>query len=200
MALVSQSDLVQSARCEADPCRIAHYVVSFPTDTVPALAVAPHRAELIFELKQRSQEKPLILMTGEIEDIWEYVQGSHGELKIWQEMAYKYLPGALTMVLPASVKVPSTMNPLNPTSIVVRVPNHAIARDILRQTGPLATTSANLSGEDALTDMSAIALKFPSVAVLDYQNNITEAVRSTVIKWTGKDWQVLRQGKIVIDN
>ncbi|WP_069790634.1 L-threonylcarbamoyladenylate synthase [Cyanobacterium sp. IPPAS B-1200] len=192
MALVSQSDLVQSV--------IAHYVVSFPTDTVPALAVAPHRAELIFELKQRSQEKPLILMTGEIEDIWEYVQGSHGELKIWQKMAQKYLPGALTMVLPASVKVPSTMNPLNPTSIGVRVPNHAIARDILRQTGPLATTSANLSGEDALTDMSAIALKFPSVAVLDHQNNITEAVPSTVIKWTGKDWQILRQGKIVINN
>ncbi|MGY6530549.1 MAG: L-threonylcarbamoyladenylate synthase [Cyanobacterium sp.] len=190
MALVSQSDLVQSA--------IAHYVVSFPTDTVPALAVVPHRADLIFELKQRSQEKPLILMTGDMEDIWQYVQGSDDELKIWQEMAHKYLPGALTMVLPASSKVPVTMNPLNPTSIGVRVPNHDVARNILRKTGALATTSANLSGEDALTDMGAIALKFPSVAVLDYQNNIAQAMPSTVIKWTGKNWQILRQGKIVI--
>lgn len=190
MVLVSQSDLVKSA--------IALNVISFPTDTVPALAVHPEKADLIFELKQRSQEKPLILMTGDIKDIWEYVQGSKEELAIWEQMAHKYLPGALTMVLPASPQVPPTMNPLNPNSIGVRVPNHTIARDILRQTGPLATTSANLSGEDALTDMGAIALKFPSIAVLDHQNNITEATPSTVIKWTGDNWQVLRQGKIVL--
>lgn len=191
MVLVSQSDLVQSA--------IALNVISFPTDTVPALAVAPQKADLIFELKQRSQEKPLILMTGDIKDIWEYVQGTKEELAIWQEMAHKYLPGALTMVLPASSKVPATMNPLNPHSIGVRVPNHNVARDILRETGPLATTSANLSGEDALIDMGAIALKFPSIAVLDHQNKITEAIPSTVIKWIGNHWQILRQGKILIE-
>ncbi|MBE9221679.1 L-threonylcarbamoyladenylate synthase [Cyanobacterium stanieri LEGE 03274] len=190
MVLVSQSELVQKA--------IALKVVSFPTDTVPALGVAPEKADLIFELKQRSLEKPLILMTGDITDIWEYVEGSHQELKMWQEMAHKYLPGALTMVLPASSKIPVTMNPLNPTSIGVRVPNHTIAREILRQTGPLATTSANLSGEDALTDMGAIALKFPTVAVLNHENKITEAIPSTVIKWQNDNWQILRQGKIII--
>jgi len=191
MVLVSQSELIQNA--------IALNVVSFPTDTVPALAVSPTRADLIFALKQRSQEKPLILMTGEIEDIWEYVQGEEKEIKIWQKMAHKYLPGALTLVLPASSKVPVEMNPLNPTSIGVRVPNHEVARNILRQTGALATTSANVSGEDALTDMSAIATKFPSVYTLNYKTNPTNITPSTVIKWTGKNWQILRQGKIIID-
>jgi len=191
MVLVSQSELIQNA--------IALNVVSFPTDTVPALAVSPTRADLIFALKQRSQEKPLILMTGEIEDIWEYVQGEEKEIKIWQKMAHKYLPGALTLVLPASSKVPVEMNPLNPTSIGVRVPNHEVARNILRQTGALATTSANLSGEDALTQMSAITTKFPSVYTLNYKTDPTNITPSTVIKWTGKKWQVLRQGKIIID-
>ena len=45
-------------------------LISFPTDTVPALATLPERAELIFQAKQRSQDKPLILMAGEVADLW----------------------------------------------------------------------------------------------------------------------------------
>lgn len=191
--MVSLSILIEKA--------IANQVVSFPTDTLPALAVKPSHSQLIFELKQRSYEKPLILMTSSIEEIWQYVKGTPEELKIWQDVAYKYLPGGLTMVLPASSLIPVTMNPLNPNSIGVRVPNCSIAQEILKKTGALATTSANLSGEEALTDMLTIAKKFPSVAVLDYDNseNQNSAIASTVIKWAGKNWQTLRQGKIIID-
>ncbi len=88
--------------------------------------------------------------------------------------------------------------PLNPNSIGIRVPNCSIAQEILKATGALATTSANLSGEDALTDMSAIASKFPSVYVLDDENTQNAGVASTVIKWTGKTWEILRQGKLII--
>lgn len=191
--MVSVSVLIEKA--------IANQVVSFPTDTLPALAVKPSHSDLIFELKQRSYEKPLILMTSSIEEIWQYVKGTSTELKIWRQIADKYLPGGLTMVLPASSLIPATMNPLNPTSIGVRVPNFPIAQKILKQTGALATTSANLSGEEALTQMSAIAEKFPSIYVLDYDNsqNPNSGVASTVIKWTGENWQTLRQGKIRIN-
>jgi L-threonylcarbamoyladenylate synthase len=192
MPLVSSDVLIEKA--------IAGRVVSFPTDTLPALAVKPEQSEAIFQLKQRSYEKPLILMTGSIADIWQYVIGTEEELKIWQEMANKYLPGALTMVLPASERIPPTMNPLNPQSIGVRVPNNAIAQNILQQTGALATTSANLSGEAALTKMSAIAEKFPSVYVLDSEHEAISGIASTVIKWTGEDWQILRQGQIRVSS
>jgi L-threonylcarbamoyladenylate synthase len=190
--MVSISVLIEKA--------ISNQVISFPTDTLPALAVKPNHCQLIFELKQRSYEKPLILMTSSIEEIWQYVKGTSTELKIWQEMADKYLPGGLTMVLPASSLIPPTMNPLNPNSIGVRVPNCAIAQQILKQTGALATTSANLSGEEALTNMSEIAKKFPSVYVLDDDNkeNSDTGVASTVIKWTGENWQTLRQGNVRI--
>ena len=190
MPLVSSESLINDA--------IAGKVVSFPTDTLPALAVKPENSESIFQLKQRSYEKPLILMVGSIVDIWQYVQGSADQLKIWQQMANQHLPGALTMVLPASEKIPVKMNPLSPHSIGVRVPNNSIARSILHKTGGLATTSANLSGEPALTQISAIAEVFPTVSVLEYQEVSNSGVASTVIKWQENQWQVLRQGQVQI--
>ncbi len=77
-------------------------LVSFPTDTVPALAVRPDCSELIFKAKQRSQEKPLILMGAYPASVWSFVKGTDAEMTIWQQVAQKYWPGALTLVLPAS--------------------------------------------------------------------------------------------------
>ena len=54
-------------------------VVSFPTDTVPALAALPEKAESIFTVKQRSLDKPLILMAADSEQIWDFVQGCQEE-------------------------------------------------------------------------------------------------------------------------
>ncbi|MEP0916190.1 L-threonylcarbamoyladenylate synthase [Leptolyngbya sp. DQ-M1] len=173
------------------------HLASFPTDTVPALAARPDRAELIYVAKQRSLDKPLILMASEIEELWNYVKGSDRELEIWNSIAQKYLPGALTLVLPANDRVPAAMNPSDPTTIGVRVPNHTIARQILAQTGALATTSANRSGQPALLSMSAIAAEFLEVLVLDAQSEeMASGTPSTVAKWTSEGWKILRQGAI----
>ncbi|NDJ18882.1 L-threonylcarbamoyladenylate synthase [Myxacorys almedinensis] len=179
------------------------HLASFPTDTVPALAARPDRADLIFQAKQRSAEKPLILMAGAIADLWQYVTGSEAELKIWQQMAETYLPGALTLVLPASDRVPVTMHPSDPTTIGVRVPNGAIAQAILAQTGALATTSANRSGQPALLTMSGIQAQFPNVLTLssDEFPDLDAAVSgtpSTVVKWSNPNWHILRQGAVQI--
>ncbi len=128
MTQVSIADLVAGARIGK--------VISFPTDTVPALAALPEYAELIFTVKQRNTSKPLILMAADSEQIWDFVKGSKEEYEIWRCIADKYWGGALTLVLPASAKVPSCMNPNDPTTIGVRVPRSDIARSILAQTGP----------------------------------------------------------------
>jgi L-threonylcarbamoyladenylate synthase len=175
-------------------------VVSFPTDTVPALAVFPERSELIFAVKQRSQGKPLILMGANSEDLWPFCGGMEEERLIWREIAGKYWPGAITLVLPASDRVPPAMNPMDPTTIGVRVPDCAIARQILAQTGPLATTSANLSGQPPLQTMAEIDAQFPSVLTLsltEIESTQKESgVPSTVAKWTDSGWKILRQGAI----
>ena len=79
MPLVTQAELIKNA--------IAGKVVSFPTDTVPALAVLPEKADLIFEIKQRSTDKPLILMAATIDEIWDYVLGTTQERAVWQAIA-----------------------------------------------------------------------------------------------------------------
>jgi len=58
---------------------LAGSLVSFPTDTVPALAAKPEQADLIFAAKQRGQDKPLILMGATAEALWPFVVGSPEE-------------------------------------------------------------------------------------------------------------------------
>ncbi|MEH2303075.1 L-threonylcarbamoyladenylate synthase [Nostoc sp.] len=195
MTQVSLTNLIAGAR--------AGLLVSFPTDTVPALAAIPEKAGLIFVAKQRSQDKPLILMAASAEDLWLYVKGNEKEYKVWQEIAGKYWPGGLTLILPASDRLPKVMNPIDPTTIGVRVPNNAIAQTILAQTGPLATTSANFSGQPPLQTIAEIEVQFPKVLTLattKYQGEILGVgVPSTVAKWTGINWQILRQGAIKLE-
>jgi len=174
-------------------------VVSFPTDTVPALAARPDQAELIFQTKQRRQDKPLILMAATPEALWPYVKGTVEELLIWQRIAQQYWPGALTLVLPASEKVSLAMNPTDPSTIGLRVPNCAIAQYILARTGPMATTSANLSGQPPLLTMAEINTQFPDVLTLfssEFDATITAStIPSTVAKWQSNgQWEILRQG------
>ncbi|MDZ8082214.1 MAG: L-threonylcarbamoyladenylate synthase [Nostoc sp. SerVER01] len=196
MTQVSLEKLIAGAR--------AGSLVSFPTDTVPALATIPEKAGLIFAAKQRSQDKPLILMAASAGDLWPYVKGSENEYKIWQELTDKYWPGGLTLVLPASGRLPKVMNPTDPTTIGIRVPNSAIAQTILAQTGPLATTSANFSGQPPLQTMVEIAAQFPNVVTLaateSQEQTLGLGIPSTVAKWTGTNWEILRQGAIKLDS
>lgn len=175
-------------------------LVSFPTDTVPALAALPERADLLFKAKQRSQNKPLILMADNSNALWPFVKGSSDEWQVFQQVASLYWPGALTLVLPASPQVPRAVNPTDPTTVGLRVPKCAIAQAILSHTGPLATTSANLSGQASLQTMSEIANQFPDVLMLPTElaaPNI--GIPSTVAKWTGSNWQILRQGAVKLE-
>ncbi len=189
MTLVSQTELIAGA--------IAGKVVSFPTDTVPALAVKPKFANLIFQIKRRPANKPLILMAASLDDLFPYVSGTPLEFDIWQHIANKYFPGALTLVLPASDAVPNAINPTNSGTVGIRIPDSKTALKILSQTGVLATTSANLSGESPLTEMGQIAQTFPEVLVIKQEFTITgSGLPSTVVQWKENNWQILRQGSV----
>ena len=195
MVRVSEAKLIAGA--------IANRVVSFPTDTVPALGVKPESADLIYQLKQRSRDKPLILLGASFEDLLPYLSYTSSELAVWQNLIRQHLPGALTLVLPASALVPAAVNATDVNTIGIRIPDSAIALRILKQTGVLATTSANLSGQDPLRTMEAIDIAFPSVLVLEAPDLSPKSVTgtglpSTVIRRQNRTWQVLRQGSIII--
>jgi len=196
MPQVSIQTLISAAKS-------GNQIISFPTDTVPALAVRPELSELIFTTKKRDREKPLILMGATPEDLWPYITGTPEELEIWQQIATSHWPGALTLVLPASPKVPPAMNPTDPTTIGLRVPNLPIAQKILQQTGPLATTSANLSGQPPLETTAEIQQKFPEVLTLEASELPTTPTASgfpsTVARWKRNHWEILRQGAVKLE-
>lgn len=174
-------------------------LISFPTDTVPALASLPIAADKIYQAKGRNLQKPLILMGASEQDLWPYVNPTLLASETWKAIAEQYWPGALTLVLPSSDRIPFAMHPKTPNTIGIRVPHCAIAQTILQQTGPLATTSINRSGQPALLDLKAIESEFPHVFVLHSQfwpNLSGEARPSTVIEWTSKGWMLHRQGSV----
>jgi len=196
MTQVSMVALIAGAR--------AGWLVSFPTDTVPALAVRPDQAQSIFAIKRRDPSKSLILMGATPEALWPFVEGSPEEWQVWQSVAQRYWPGALTLILPASDRVPAQMHPATITTIGLRVPDWPVAQTILQQTGPLATTSANLSGQPPLQDLNKIEQQFPEVLTLlptEWVLPRPEAEQqeprapSTVAKWSG-EWKILRQGPV----
>ena len=167
-------------------------VISFPTDTVPAVAVKAEYADKIYRLKGRARDKPLILMGASTDSLRPYVRGWHPD---WQATIDRAWPGQLTLVLPASDRVPPECIS-GGTSIGIRIPDSPIARRLLQRTGPLATTSANPSGASPLTSPAAIDRTFPDVAVLDCPFPTTAATPSTVARWSESQqtWEILRQG------
>ena len=190
MTLVSLTALVASAR--------SGKLVSFPTDTVPALAVRPDRSADIFTLKQRSPDKPLILMAASWQEFLPFLDIAHPDLAIWQQTAQKYFAGAVTLVLPASDRGCSLNQGF--TTLGVRIPDSKIAIAILQQTGAMLTTSANKSNEPPLRKMLEINNTFPSVMTLGDEIDITErtgsGLPSTVVEWTKDGWLVRRQGSV----
>jgi L-threonylcarbamoyladenylate synthase len=191
MVQVSSTELISGA--------LAGRVVSFPTDTVPALAVKPELGDLIYQLKQRAANKPLILLGSTIDDLLPYVTYQDSELAAWQDLIQKHLPGALTLVLPASDKVPPGINTTDAETVGIRIPNCAVALEVLAQTGVLATSSANLSGQNTLRTRDEIDQAFPSVLVLENLDlSPGSGLPSTVVLWQQGQWKILRQGKIII--
>lgn len=168
----------------------------FPTDTLPALASLPAAAGRIWTLKARPASKPLILMGADPEALLSSLQlPLHPD---WIAMAQKVWPGACTLVLPTGAPWSRQLHPQGGT-VGLRVPSSALALDLLRLTGPLATSSANRSGEAPCQSAEQAGEVFPETPRLGpapWPHG--SGVASTVLRWVGPaDWQVLRAGAIL---
>lgn len=168
----------------------------FPTDTVVALGAVPQSANQLWALKQRPHHKAVILMGAHAEDLWPCL--GVPVLPAWQALAERHWPGALTLVLPAQGTVVEQLNP-GGRSLGVRVPACPAALELLRHSGPLATTSANLSGEPACTSANEAGTAFPAVPQLGpLPWPAPSGQASTVVAWTEQgQWQILRRGAVV---
>jgi L-threonylcarbamoyladenylate synthase len=171
--------------------------IIFPTDTLPAIGCLPKFSNIIYEYKKRDRNKPLILMGSEQKHLIDYVHESAKE--DYENIASKYWPGALTIVIPASEK--RTLNlTSNDLTIGLRIPNSYMAQSLLRETGPLLTSSANISGFKGSITVEGIALDFPSVRILGpIPWEKSSGKGSTIIFWKKSgDWRMIREGEVLV--
>ena len=171
--------------------------IIFPTDTLPAIGCLPKFSNIIYEFKKRDKNKPLILMGSEHKHLIDYVHES--AKKDYENIALKYWPGALTIVVPASEK--QTLNlTSNDLTIGLRIPNSYVAQSLLRETGPLLTSSANISGFKGSITAEGIALDFPSVKILGpIPWGKSSGKASTIIVWKKSgNWRLIREGEVLV--
>jgi L-threonylcarbamoyladenylate synthase len=171
--------------------------IIFPTDTLPAIGCLPRFSNIIYEFKKRDKDKPLILMGSEYKQLVDYVQESAKE--DYENIASKYWPGALTIVIPAAEKQ-TTILTSNDLTLGLRIPNSYMAQSLLKETGPLLTSSANISGFKGSINVEGIALDFPTVKILGpipWRKSSGKA--STIIFWKKSgDWRLIRQGEVLV--
>ncbi|MDA9746345.1 L-threonylcarbamoyladenylate synthase [Prochlorococcus sp. AH-736-K20] len=171
--------------------------IIFPTDTLPAIGCLPKFSEIIYEFKKRDRDKPLILMGSELKQLIDYVHES--AIEDFKKIASKYWPGALTMVVPASEKQTSILTS-NDLTLGLRIPNSYIAQSLMKETGPLLTSSANISGFKGSTAVEGIALDFPSLKILSpIPWGKSSGKASTIIFWKKSgDWKLIREGEVLV--
>ena len=172
--------------------------IIFPTDTIPAIGCLPKFSKIIYEFKKRNKNKPLILMASECEQLIDFVHESARE--DFKNLAVKYWPGALTLVIPASTKNTGILTSSDFT-LGLRIPDSHIAQSLMRETGPLLTSSANISGFSGSITAEGIALDFPSVEILGpipWEKSSGKA--STIISWRESGhWTLIRQGEMLVE-
>lgn len=172
-------------------------LVAFPTDTVYGLAADAFRAEcieLLFEVKGRDMAKAIPVLVGDPAQLAQVaVEVSPAALRLAQH----FWPGPLTLVVPRHPSLPEVLSPL-PT-VGVRMPDHPLALELLRRTGPLATTSANLSGAaNPLTAQDVYSQLDGRIDLILDGGATPGGVPSTVVDCTTPTPTILRQGPITL--
>lgn len=174
-------------------------LVVFPTDTVYGLAADafdPDAVTRLLDAKGRGREMPppVLVSTAPTLDALATKVPAYA-----RALTEAFWPGPLTLVC---YEQPSLRWDLGETrgTVAVRMPDHDLAREILDRTGPLAVSSANLTGKPAATDADeAVAMLGDRVAVIIDGGATAGAVPSTIVDVTGERPRLLRLGMITVE-
>lgn len=179
-------------------------LVVIPTDTVYGVAADAFNASAVQSLldaKGRGRQSPPPVLIGGIETLGALAETVTPEMT---KLAEAFWPGGLTIVVPARATLTWDLGDTNDT-VAVRMPDNSIALELLRETGPLAVSSANRTGEPAaLTAAEAEAQLGESIDVyLDGGSASDSRSGSTIVDCTptliGKPVAILRDGVISRD-
>jgi len=173
-------------------------LVAFPTDTVygvGSLAFDQAAIESIYVAKDRPLEKAIPILISGMDDL-EKIARDIPSLAL--RLAARFWPGPLTIILPKRADLPPAVSATS--TVGARVPDHPVARELLRAAGPMAVTSANLSGREsprsALEVMSQLRGRIP--LVVD-GGETPGGVASTVVDVSGAEPVIVRPGPLTLE-
>ena len=174
-------------------------VIVLPTDTVygvGAQATSGAAVQRLLDAKQRGRDLPPPVLVAEVAMVRALATDVDDRL---HRLAEAFWPGALTVILRARDSLRMDLGDRGDT-IAVRVPDHDFTRELLRRTGPLAVSSANVHGRDAALRISdAVDQLGESCSVYLDAGEMGGPVPSTIVDLTGPQARVLRAGRITAE-
>jgi len=188
-ALEAAREAVAAGRC-----------VVFPTDTVYGIGCAAFDAKAVaglLDAKKRGRDMPPPVLMAET-SMLRALAGQVPEAA--RKLVARFWPGALTIIVKAQRSLPLDLGETRGT-VAVRVPDHDQARALLRRTGPMAVSSANVSGQPAATTAGeARHMLADAVAVYLDGGRAPGGEASTIIDFTSdENGRILRQGAIDLE-
>ncbi len=173
-------------------------LVVLPTDTVYGVgadAFSPAAVTRLLAAKGRGRDMPPPVLVGTVRAAEALVEdlGPDG-----RQLIDEFWPGGLTIVCRAARTLSWDLGDTKGT-VAIRMPEHPVALDLLRETGPMAVSSANTTGSAAATTAAEARDQLgESVAVYLDGGSSTSAVASTIVDLTGPQPRLLRRGAISV--
>jgi L-threonylcarbamoyladenylate synthase len=170
-------------------------LVAFPTDTVygiGALVFDEKEVESIYAAKERPVEKAIPVLIGDASDLKQVAE----EIPVFAaRLIDRFWPGPLTVLVPKKSSLPAVVSATS--TVGIRVPDHEVARSLLRLAGPMAVTSANISSQPSPTTAEEVLTQLGGrIAMILDGGRTPGGVPSTLVDCTGDEIQVLREGPI----
>jgi L-threonylcarbamoyladenylate synthase len=171
-------------------------IIILPTDTVYGIGTKINDKESlkkIYQIKKRDFTKPIAILFYSLEQIKDIVIIDIKIIKI----SLFFWPGALTLIVKTT---PSFYNSTKEKKIGIRIPNHKLALNLLKDKGPLRVTSVNDSGQPPLNNFEEILNKYKHQVDYIYPNNQKNSnTSSTVIDITVPSWRIIRKGNFSLE-
>ncbi|NJP05824.1 MAG: threonylcarbamoyl-AMP synthase [Chloroflexaceae bacterium] len=174
--------------------------IAFPTDTVYGVGAVASDAQSVlrlYEVKRRPRRLAIPVLLANPQDITSVAEQIPPRAL---ELAQRFWPGGLTLVLPAAPHLPAELL-ADGSTVAVRVPNHNRLRELITQLGhPLAATSANLHRVmDPMTSSEVMAQLGGSLPLILDGGTTPSTMPSTVVDCSSEPFRIIRQGVIRID-
>lgn len=185
----------ENALLQVRACIEAGGTLIFPTETVYGIGCAPEHGdavEAIFAAKGRAGDKPLTIHVADPDDVREFASQISGAARA---IMRAFWPGPVAVIVQRRAGRYAAAARNRPT-IGLRCPNDAACRAILRATGPLAATSANLSGKRAYTGEFDDIASLPEATMAIIAGPTSARRESTVLDCSGESVRVVRAGAV----